>query len=221
MPSAPARPAGARSQIGFNLVGIALGAALAALALAYGLDGMSRQRQAEGAEASTLLTRNLGGRELQFPASWFRTDGRQDAGFVSQIELRVPVELGPGGTALPVDVTLLPPSRIRTSAALLDRVYLHQFLSEQLSGPVGLVGKPLRGAEGFAGETVWYDPLSAEPFAAKCMAPVDAGAAQRCLRTVILAKGIAAVYAFDAIALERWRDFDAAVAAAFAESGIF
>ena len=67
---------------------------------------------------------------------------------------------------------------------LLDGVYLHQFEDKQLTGPPGLVGKPLTASEGFAGETVWYDALSADPFVAKCLAPVAPGEPTQCLRTV-------------------------------------
>jgi hypothetical protein len=41
---------------------------------------------------------------------------------------------------------------------------------------------------------------------------VAEGAPQRCLRSVYLPSGIAAVYAFDAAALAHWRGFDAAMA---------
>src|SRR5690606_9834783 len=117
--------------------------------------------------------------------------------------------LGAKGQVERVDVTLLPRSRVRPSAALLDGVYLHQFAEGQLSGgPVGLVGKPLKGGEGYAGEVVWYDALAADPFVAKCSKPVAAATEGQCLRTVYLAPGIAAIYAFPDGALAGWRAFD-------------
>jgi hypothetical protein len=88
-------------------------------------------------------------------------------------------------------------------------VYLHQFLPDQLKGPPGLIGKPLVPAEGYANETVWYDAISAAPFVAKCIAPVLEAQPGRCIRTVYLGPGIAAVYSFDADVLENWRAFDA------------
>src|SRR5690606_11987896 len=128
-----------------------------------------------------------------------------------QIDLRVSLPLGPAGDLREIDITLLPRSSVRASARLLDGVYLHLFQPTELSGPPGLIGKPLKAQNGYEQETVWYDPLSADPFVAKCSAPIAPGLSARCLRAVHLAPGMAAVYAFDGEVLERWRDFDAAV----------
>ena len=81
-------------------------------------------------------------------------------------------------------------------------------MPNELSGPPGLVGKPLYGTEGYEGETVWYDALSSDPFVTKCVAPADGRGPSRCLRTVALTAGIAAVYAFDSDVLPAWRSFD-------------
>ena len=98
---------------------------------------------------------------------------------------------------------------MRPSASLLDGVYLHQFQQAQLTGPVGLIGKPLQAGDGYEGETVWYDPLTSSPFVAKCQAPIVEDAPGKCLRSVYLGPGIAAVYAFDQDVLTNWRKFDA------------
>ena len=82
-------------------------------------------------------------------------------------------------------------------------------MPQQLSGPVGLVGKPLKASEGYENETVWYDPLASSPFVAKCEAPIVAGAAGHCLRTVYLGPGIAAIYGFADDVLGNWKKFDA------------
>jgi hypothetical protein len=58
---------------------------------------------------------------------------------------------------------------------------------------------------------VWYDAISAAPFVAKCIAPVAEGQPGRCIRTVYLGPGIAAIYSFDEDVLANWRLFDAAV----------
>ena len=81
-------------------------------------------------------------------------------------------------------------------------------MPEELSGPPGLVGKPLTATEGFENETVWYDALSATPFVAKCIAAPDGQGPAQCLRTVALSGGIAAVYSFSADVLDGWKDFD-------------
>lgn len=199
--------------VGFNLALIAVLLAALGLGLAYGVDAL-RQRQnmpASLTDDTELLTRTMGGRELTIPRRWFRFDEQAVDGFVGRIELALPLTLGPDKTTHLVEVTLLPPSRARPSASLLDGVYLHRFMPNELFGPPGLIGKPLYAADGFAGETVWYDALSPDPFVTKCSAPVTGEGPDRCLRTVVLAPGIAAVYAFDASLLAAWREFDAAV----------
>jgi hypothetical protein len=197
--------------VGYNIVAIMLTLALGGVALAYAIDAASRQnREApHRLDEETSLTRTLGGRDLEIPLSWFRYAEQRVEGFARQIDLQLSVPLGPDGEGRRIEVTLLPRSRARPSAHLLDGVYLHKFLAEQVSGPPGLVGKPLAGKDGFEGETVWYDPLSADPFVAKCSAPVSAGGEPRCLRTVYLGPGIAAVYAFGGDVLQGWRSFDA------------
>jgi hypothetical protein len=206
-------PTAQRSEasVGFNVAAIVLALALGGVALAYVIDAASRRtREApHRLDEQTALTRTIGGRDLEIPLSWFRYAEQQVEGFAKQIDLQLSVPLGPEAEGRSIEVTLLPRSRARPSARLLDGVYLHQFLPEQLSGPPGLVGKPLAGKDGFESETVWYDPLSADPFVAKCSAPVTPGAQARCLRTVYLAPGIAAVYTFSADVLVNWRRFDA------------
>lgn len=201
--------------IGFNLGAIALIVAVLGLGAAYAIDAAGRAAPAQSAP----VKRTLGGHELLIPSAWLREDAERSEGFAKQVELRLVLPLGPEAAQRAIDVTLVPRSRVRSSASLLDGVYLHQFMPEQLDGPPGLVGKPLVASEGFAHETVWYDPLSPSPFVAKCMAPVADGAAGKCLRTVLLAPGIAAVYAFDDDVLVNWRAFDARVQRPLAEIG--
>lgn len=205
---AKASPQATHNHLAFNLVAIAVMAAAGALALAYGIDAFGKHRATapDTGTGQTRLVRNIAGHMLTIPAGWMRFGRDEQQGFASQIDLRLALPLGP------VDVTLLPRSRARTSAALLDGVYLHRFLPEEVPGPPGLVGKPLRPAEGFEGETVWYDPLSGSPFVAKCMDAVDGQGPAQCLRTVILETGLAAVYSFSAEALPAWREFDSQVA---------
>lgn len=207
-PSASANEPKPASSLGFNLAGIAVLVLLVAVGAAYLIDDRSRAARIPPPDLADqrTVTLTMSGKDMTIPASWFRHGEQMRPGFSSQIDLRIMLDQD-GATPLPVDVTLLPRSRARPSSALLDGVYLHQFDGETLSGVPGLVGKPLQPANGFAGETVWYDALAADPFVAKCMAPVANGAA-RCLRTVYLPSGIAAVYAFDATALQGWRSFD-------------
>jgi hypothetical protein len=155
------------------------------------------------------VSRTLGNTTLTIPAAWLAGPVDQSTGFARQVDLKLNLPLGPGGALRSVDVTLTQRSRVRPSASLLDGVYLHQFLADQLSGPVGLVGKPMAAGEGYADETVWYDPIAPQPFVAKCAAPIAQGQPGKCLRTVYLGSGIAVVYGFADDLLPNWKRFDA------------
>jgi hypothetical protein len=217
-----AKPPRAESSVAYNLGAITLAVVLGGLALAYAIDAASRdmRHHPHRADSETTLTRTLGGRELEIPLSWFRFAEQRVEGFAKQIDLQLLLPLGPQRAPRLVDVTLLPRSSVRPSEKLLDGVYLHMFGTDELTGPPGLVGKPLRAEGGYAAETVWYDPISADPFVAKCGAPVAPGAEPLCLRTVHLAPGIAAVYAFGADLLPNWRDFDPEMQRRLEEIGI-
>ena len=207
--TAPAHEA--RSAIGFNLLAIASLVMLLAVAVGYGVDALSRQSRT----APPLLTdgnpitQTLSGKPLDIPNNWFRYGEQLKAGFTNQIDLRLTFAPMPGVAPIPVNVTLLPRSRARTSASLLDNVYLHQFSDDTAQGVPGLIGKPMQADDDMAGETVWYDALSPNPFVAKCVEAVSPNAPAQCVRTVYLASGIAAIYTFDATALQSWRVFDA------------
>ena len=203
--SAPPRPA-----VAFHMAMITLAAGFAAVLAAYGVETWSHDDKAPLAltDAGPTVELSIAGHPVTVPAAWLASGDLGEAGFVSEIKLRVALPLGPEASPVAVEVTLLPRSRVRPSAALLDGVYLHQFASEQEQGPVGLVGKPLAGGGGFGGETVWYDPLSPNPFVAKCLEPATPAAPSNCVRFVYLNSGIAAVYAFDAGLLTQWQRFD-------------
>lgn len=205
--AAPAKPHG--HSIGFNLAVIALSVAVGALGVAYLIDGAERLARKPRVSDDAVVTRTLGSTTLTIPASWLPDGVATTGDFAKQIDLALSLPLGPDGALRPIDVTLTQRSRVRPSAALLDGVYLHQFGDKQVSGPVGLVGKPMTAGDGYDGETVWYDPLTPNPFVAKCEAPVAATTTGKCLRTVYLGSGIAAVYSFDTDVLESWRRFDA------------
>src|SRR5690606_17686746 len=127
-----------------------------------------------------------GGKDLTIPLAWFRDAEGRTENFSRQVDLLFALPLGPGGARRTIDVSLVPRSSARASARLLDGVYLHMFEKGEVAGPPGLIGKPLKQSEGYETETVWYDPLSADPFVAKCSAPIKPGARSQCLRVVHL-----------------------------------
>ena len=178
--------------------------------MAYAIDAASRSSRLapHRADASTVLTRTIGGREISIPQAWFRNPEGASETFSKQVDLLLALPLGPGGANRNIDVSLVPRSSVRASARLLDGVYLHMFGTEEVAGPPGLIGKPLEASDGYSAETVWYDPISADPFVAKCSAPVVANGRSTCLRVVYLAPALAAVYRFDADVLDNWRSFD-------------
>ncbi|SFC60804.1 hypothetical protein SAMN04488059_107165 [Devosia psychrophila] len=208
--SAPTRPTPARPSLLYNLACIAVFVLLLAVGAAYLIDELGR---AESVPVPTLADSNpvfqtISGRELAIPRSWFRYGEQIRGGFTDQIDLRIMILPDGAQHAVSMDVTLLPPSRARSSATLLDRVYLHQFAGETLRGVPGLVGKPMQPQDGYAGENVWYDALSPNPFVAKCQQPVAGRAAAQCVRTAYLPSGIAAIYTFDVALLQSWRQID-------------
>ena len=207
--SAPATRHAGPSSLAYNLAGIAVLVLLLAVGMAYLIDSLGRTSRvpAPALDDAEPVSQTISGRELAIPASWFRYGEQVRDGFTSQIDLRI-LYAPEGATARPVDITLLPRSRVRAGASLLDRVYLHQFADDTLSGVPGLVGKPMLATNGYAGESVWYDALSPDPFVAKCVAPLEPGGPAQCVRTVYLPSGIGAVYTFDATLLPTWRQFD-------------
>jgi len=196
--------------VGFNLGVIALFATLLGLTVAYLISGAERGHAAAAGQSPQLVIRTLGGTTLEIPAGWMAGDDDQSAtGFARQVDLTLSLPLGPDGATRSIDVTLTQRSRVRPSASLLDGVYLHEFGQQQLAGPPGLIGKPMAAGDGYDNETVWYDPIAPSPFVAKCQAPIADGQPGKCLRTVYLGSGIAAVYGFDDDILVNWKKFDA------------
>lgn len=198
------------SSLAYNLASIAVLILLLAVGAAYLIDQLARADavQKPGLNDPDPITQTISGRELAIPRTWFRFGEQIRDGFTNQIDLHILYQPDTALPAKPMQVTLLPRSRARTSASLLDRVYLHQFGSDTLTGVPGLVGKPMLGTNGYAGEAVWYDALSPNPFVAKCLDPIAEDGAAQCVRTVYLPSGIAAVYTFDADLLQSWRSFD-------------
>jgi hypothetical protein len=190
---------------------ISLVVALLGLGVAYAVDAASRSVRIapHRLDDTTTLTRAVGGKTLRIPLAWFRDPEGGDDGFSKQVSLLFRLPIGPDRAIRPVDVTLVPRSTVRASARLLDGVYLHVFDDAEVVGEPGLVGKPLKDAEGYSTETVWYDPISANPFVAKCDDRSGPQGRSVCLRIVYLAPGLAAIYRFPVDALAGWREFDA------------
>jgi hypothetical protein len=203
-------PAPPGHSVGYNLGVIALTVTMAGLALAYGVSIFARSAGA-GPSAGAAVARTLLGKQLSIPAAWLDDPHGPTEGFASRVDLTLKLPLGIAGAIVPVGIMLVPLSQVQPSVAMLDGVYLHEFTQGELTGPPGLIGKPLSASEGYAGETVWYDPLSPNPFVAKCDTVIGVSGPAHCLRSVALKNGIAAVFSFDASVLGQWKAFDPAL----------
>lgn len=214
-PTASAQqPDNGRHSVAYNMAGIATLVLLVAVGIAYAIDqaGRNARPKVPGLGDGNVVMQTVAGHDLAIPSTWFRFGEDIKPGFVSQVDLHFQLDLEGLSAPAKVDVTLLPRSGARASAALLDAVYLHQFADNTVGGIPGLVGKPLAAREGYAGETVWYDPLSSNPFVAKCAAAPEPSRPERCLRTIHLPNGLAVVQSFDATTLAAWKQFDGELA---------
>ena len=198
------------------VVAIAIVVALGGLGLAYGGAAYFDHAMTTPEDPALGATHNvtIGAQRYGIPASLFADPTQRRDGFAERIDLALALPLLPDDKLAQIDITLMPRGRMRSSAALLDSVYLHQFADEQMSGVPGLVGKPLARDAGTEGETVWYDPLSANPFVAKCAAPISEHATRTCLRVMTLSDRNTAIVAFDPTVLGTWRSFDGDIEAA-------
>jgi hypothetical protein len=200
--------------VAYNLAAIALIILIISLGLAYLIDQIGRKDTATTPDRAdtALKTQTVGGRELAIPQTWFRTANEIEEGFSQQVELKFALQFERAKSQTLVDVTLLPLTRARASSALLDTVYVHQFQGALLQTVPGLVGKTLKPADGYAGEVVWYDALASQPFVAKCSTAPTPERPSRCVRTVHLPSGLAAIVSFNEAALTHWREFDSQMA---------
>jgi len=207
----------------FNLAAIALLLALIGLGFAYLLAAAARRDQTIIAStwSKPVVHKNLAGAQLTIPASWMRRPLGRDGDIVEQVDLKVNLRFAPGAQPFPVKLRLVALAKGQPSSYLLDAVYVRQFSSLQEQGAPGLVGKPLKPVEGFQNETVWYDPLSPNPFVAKCLSENANGSKASCLRTVQLTSKLALVYRFDADLLIYWKNFDATVRPILLQIGVF
>ncbi len=197
----------------FNLAATALILLMAGLGIAYWLIANAKQetKLTPSTYAPPFVQKTLAGTRIQVPEAWLNREtqsGRQDVEF---LDLKLMVQFEPGAQPSELSLHLAPPGTSQPSAILLDSVYALRFTSKQLTpppGPPGLIGKPLRAEQGFQNETVWYDPISPRPFAAKCLDLGTSNNAANCLRTVQFSPRIMVTYQFNENELVHWRKFD-------------
>ncbi len=194
----------------FNLIAISFAMIIVGLAIIYYIDNIKEKSLALPAikNETSKIIKSIGGRNLQIPSSLFKYSVTKDKPFVEKIELIFILPLTNSPDKNKIHVSLQPQRMTKTSAELLDAVYLHKFLPNELRGPKGLIGKPLKNIVGYRGEVIWYDPISKNPFVAKCMQAITDKSTQKCIRTIRLNKYISATYIFDFEILYAWKEFD-------------
>ncbi|MCF6343923.1 MAG: hypothetical protein L3J15_04495 [Devosiaceae bacterium] len=194
----------------FNLFAIALVLIFSGIAVAYYIDSLEQSEAKPPSlnDNEILITKIISGQKLLIPATWFKYNEERQAEFVDYTELVFILPLIENSPNIEIQVTIAPERLNIPSAKLLDDVYLHQFLPDQINSPKGLIGKPLKTMVGNIEENVFYDPFSANPFVAKCMDKIVKETSMRCIRTVQISEQLSATYSFEYEALLGWRNFD-------------
>lgn len=94
------------------------------------------------------------------------------------------------------------------STARLGDVYARFFTDRPIGGPSGLVGRRLAAESGYSGEVVFFDPVAARPFVARCLEAATPEVPATCLRDVDFGRGLSLLYRFNRVLLPEWRALD-------------
>lgn len=194
----------------FNLFAIALVLIFLGIAVAYYIDSLKQSEVKPPSlnDNEILIAKIISGQKLLIPATWFKYNEERQTEFVDSIELVFILPLVENKPNIEIQVTLAPKRLNIPSAQLLDDVYLHQFSSNEINAPKGLIGKPLKTMVGNIEENVFYDPFSSNPFVAKCMDKIVRETSRRCIRTVQISVQLSATYSFKYETLLGWKNFD-------------
>ena len=116
-------------------------------------------------------------------------------------------------TAPLIFVTVLGRDTDYGTSGWLDRIYTRYFSDDAWAGPNGLVGVRLTEDSGYAGEELFFQPESDEPFVARCTAEGDRELPATCLREILIGDALLARYRFNKTLLGEWEKVDPAVQA--------
>jgi len=216
-PNAQNSSEGTSKNLGFNLISLVLMVTLVTIGVAYTIDALVRHTETDKylADDGYRLEKIIAGVTLKVPPAWLIDPAQIPEKFADRLDLLLPVKFGPDLPTQTIRATLKPRAGIYASAQLLDTVYLHRDNTPHLTADTGLVGKNLLAKDGYQTETVWYDPISPNPFVAKCAQQITLTDHPICLRTLILPSGIAVTLVFEERALRHWRIMDQALAHPF------
>ena len=207
----------------FNLAAIALMLVLAGLAAAYWLIEQTPPEEAPPPSTFSppFFRTTINGIAINIPTAW-RLQTPRNSGITTQtLDANLLISFENNGNPQRVGMHVSTAEQTQSSAALLDTVYIHQFTPRQIDTVPGLVGKPLKGEEGYQDETVWFDSLSTRPFVAKCTSRPAAPDFPDCIHTITTGNGLAVTYQFNRRLLSHWRTFDRALQQLLKNTGLF
>lgn len=166
----------------------------------------------------------IAGVEVVVPANMIRLPAERRAGAIDRVNLLLHwpdldgfSEANAGAfrdnePAAPlVFVTLLGRDAASGTTGWLDRIYTRYFSDDAWAGPDGLVGVRLAEESGYAGEDLFFQPDSDEPFVARCAKEGDADLPATCLREILIGDTLMARYRFNKALLGDWEKIDPAV----------
>jgi hypothetical protein len=159
----------------------------------------------------------VGEQRLTIPANMFRFENQRNVGPHEHVELAVhfPTLQGytperrddflDGSSEAPVlYVTIKRRDTATDSAGRLANVYRHFFGDEVLAAPDGLVGHMLNTESGLAGEEVYFEAGSTDPFTTHCLAPDGSGYPAPCLTEIHAGDGMSVQVRFRKGLLPHW-----------------
>ncbi|VAW21626.1 hypothetical protein MNBD_ALPHA11-743 [hydrothermal vent metagenome] len=206
----------------FNLAALALILLMAGLGIAYWLNGFASTRTqiTSSVYAAPIVTKTLANTNMQIPQIWLNILTQSTQKDVQAVDLTLKISVADQEQSIPINLRISEASQAEPSAYLLDSVYVLRFSKTQIGGFKGLVGKPLKAQDGYESETVWYEPISDNPFVAKCIDFEGSKSALNCLRTIRLNSQLSATYQFAQSELEYWRQLDGAIIPLMRQIGI-
>ena len=94
------------------------------------------------------------------------------------------------------------------STTRLNGLYERYFTGAAIPGPEHLVGPTMSPNSAYRGEIVYYEPHSATPYVARCLAGATEEIPATCLREVNIGHGLTMLYRFNRAWLADWRTMD-------------
>lgn len=114
-------------------------------------------------------------------------------------------------TAPLIFVTIVGRDADHGTTGWLDRIYARYFSDDAWAGPNGLVGVRLAEGSAYAGEEVFFQPETDEPFVARCTEEGHPEMPSTCMREIPIGQRLIARYRFNKTLLREWEAIDPAI----------